>query len=175
MNSENIQLPDFLIADLYKNNLVMADNEPKAGKKIPEPEKPVTNRQWYLGSNLQKITLLVSEKEAVYLHDDSLQFLSSILSACKLNLGDVAIVNHHNDPVDYAFLKQNLSPSFLILFGVTAQQVKLSFTIPNYQVQKYDNCQFLLCPALERMLRSTKEAKLEKSKLWLCLKKMFNV
>lgn len=175
MNSEKTQLPDFLIADLYKNSLVIADDEPKAGKTVPKTEKPTTKRQWFLGSNLRKITLLVNEKEAVYLPDASLQFLSAILGACKLNLGDVAIVNHHNDPVAYDFLKEKLSPAFLLLFGVTAQQVRLPFTVPNYQVQQYDNCQFLLAPSLDSMLGESQEAKLEKSRLWLCLKKMFNI
>ena len=175
IENNNIQLPDFLIADLYKNSLVIADDEPRLEKKLPKTEKPATERQWYLGSNLRKITLLVSETEAVYLQDDSLQFLSAILGACKLNLGDVAIVNFHNDPVAYSSIKEKLSPSVLILFGVTAQQLKLPFTIPFYQVQKYDTSQILLCPALTTMLGNTQEAKLEKSKLWLSLKKMFNV
>ncbi len=175
MNEENIQLPDFLIAELYKNSLVITDEVPKPVKTKPKQGKPTAEREWYLGSNLQKITLLVSEKEAVYLQEDSLQFLSTILGACKLNLGDVAIVNFENDPIDYGFLKEKLSPSYLILFGVTAQQVQLPFTIPNYQVQKYDACQFLLAPPLNTMLGTTQEAKLEKSKLWLSLKKMFNI
>ncbi len=175
MNEENIQLPDFLIAELYKNSLIVTDELPKPVKTKPKQGKPIAERGWYLGSNLRKITLLVSEKDAVYLQDDSLQFLSAILGACKLNLGDVAIVNFENDPVDYGFLKEKLSPSFLLLFGVTAQQVQLPFTIPFYQVQKYDACQFLLAPSLHTMLGTTQEAKLEKSKLWLCLKKMFDV
>ncbi len=175
MNDDKIQLPGFLIADLYKDSLVVTGDEAGTEKKIPKTERQAIERQWFLGSNLQKITLLVSEKEAVYLQDDCLQFLSAILGACKLNLGDVAIVNHHNDPVDYSFLKEKLSPNFLILFGVTAQQLQLPFTVPYYQVQKYDNRQFLLCPPLTMMLGETQEAKLEKSKLWLCLKKMFNV
>jgi hypothetical protein len=175
MNDENIQLPGFLIADLYKNSLIIAGDESKTEKEIPKTVKDTPPRQWFLGSNLRKITLLVNEKEAVYLQDDALQFLSAILGACKLNLGDVAIVNYHNDAVDYAFLKENLSPGFILLFGVTAQQLILPFTIPNYQVQKYDNCQFLLCPPLDKMLGESQQAKLEKSKLWLCLKKMFNV
>jgi hypothetical protein len=174
MNNPNFQLPDFLIADLYKQSIVLAGDEPETGKKQPEKAKTAA-RQWYFGSNLQKITLLVTEKEAVYLQDDSLEFLSSILSACKLNLGDVAIVNHHNDPVDYNFLKENLSPTCLLLFGVTAQQVQLPFTVPHYQVQKYDGRQFLLAPPLTAMLGASQEAKLEKSRLWLSLKKMFNI
>jgi len=175
MKSENIQLPGFLIADLYKSSLVIMGEEPKTGNKITIPEKAVIETGWYLGSNLQKITLVVNEKEAVYLPDDSLQFLSAILGACKLNMGDVAIVNHHNNPVDYISLKEKLSPNFLLLFGVTAQALQLPFTIPYYQVQKYDNCQILLNPSLNNMLGNSQEAKLEKSKLWLCLKKMFNV
>jgi hypothetical protein len=175
MNDYKIRLPGFLIADLFKNSLVIMDDEASTEKKIPKKEKQSIGREWFLGSNLQKITILVSEKEAVYLYEDSLQFLSSILGACKLNLGDVAIVNHHTNAVDYTLLKEKLSPAVLLLFGVTAQQVKLPFTIPDYQVQKYDNCQILLSPPLTSMLGNTQEAKLEKSKLWLCLKKMFNV
>lgn len=175
MSDPNFQLPDFLIADLYKHSIVMAGDEPKTERKPPAKTATAVDRQWFLGSNLRKITLLVSEKEAVYLQDDSLQFLSNILGACKLNLGDVAIVNHYNDAVDYHFLKEKLAPTSLLLFGVTAQEVQLPFTVPYYQVQKYDDRQFLLAPALNTMLGESQEARLEKSKLWLSLKKMFNI
>jgi len=175
MSEENTRLPDFLLADLYKNSLIITNDEPKTVRETSKPENPVSERQWYLGSNLRKITLLVSEKEAVYLKDESLNFLSAILGACKLNLGDVAIVNYENDQVNYPSLKEKLQPAFLLLFGVTARDAELPFTIPHYQVQKYDNCQILLAPPLDTMLGNSQDAKLEKSKLWLCLKKMFNV
>lgn len=175
MNEDKIQLPGFLIADLFKNSLVIAENEHILDLNLPYTEMQPINRKWYLGSNLRKITLFVNEKEAVYLLDDSLQFLTVILGACKLNLGDVSIINFQNDPIDYQLIKEKLSPNYLLLLGVTAQQVKLPFTVPHFQVQKYDNCQFLLAPSLEKMLGNSQEAKLEKSKLWLCLKKMFNV
>ena len=173
MNLENTPLPNFLIADLYEHSLVIVDGEAKTEKTESQQVKSTPERQWYLGSNLQKITFITSEKEAVYLKEPSLQFLTSILGACKLNLGDVAIVNYHNEPVEYAFLKEKLAPAFLILFGITARQIKIPFTVPDYQVQKYENCTFLLTPPLEKMLGNSQEAKLEKSKLWLCLKKMF--
>ena len=174
MNSDKNQLPGFLLADLFRNSLVMVEEEPNAYQKLPK-QVTIPEHQWYLGGNLQKISLLVKEKEAGYLPDDSLQFLSSILGACKLNLGDVAIVNYYNDPVNYAFLKENLSPGHLLLFGVTAQEIQLPFTVPHYQVQKYDNCSFLFSPPLDTMLGNSQSAKLEKSKLWLCLKNMFAI
>ena len=175
MDQGRTALPDFLLADLYRQNLVIIDGEAKA-EKVPAPQsaaEPVS--QWWLGSNLRKITLIVNEMEAPYLGDDSLNFLSAILGACKLNLGDVAIVNIHREPVDYNFLKTELAPASLVLFDVTAAQIRLPFTIPHYQVQQYDGCNLLLAPALTAMLGESKEAKLEKSKLWLCLKKMFGV
>ncbi len=175
MNSEDQVLPGFVLADLFRSSLVMVEGEPKLLKEQPKTVITNTERQWYLGSNLRKITLLVNEKEAVYLADDSLQFLSSILGACKLNLGDVAIVNYHNDPVNYPFLKEKLVPNHLILFGVTANEIQLPFMVPYYQVQKHDNRSFLLAPALDTMLGTSQEAKLEKSKLWLSLKSMFGI
>ncbi len=175
MNSEDNLLPGFVLADLFRSSLVIMEDEPKLQKEQPQTVLAHTERQWYLGSNLRKITLLVNEKDAVYLTDESLQFLSSILGACKLNLGDVAIVNHHNDPVKYTFLKEKLEPAHLILFGVTTKEVQLPFMVPHYQVQKHDNRSFLLAPALTTMLGNSQEAKLEKSKLWICLKNMFGM
>ena len=175
MNLEKNQLPGFLLADLFKSSLVIVDGEHIVETQLSQPVTEAIQRQWYLGSNLRKITLLVNEKEATYLPDDSLQFLSSILGACNLNLGDVAIVNYQNDPVNYSFLKENLSPRHIILFGVAAKQIQLSFMVPHYQVQKHDNCSFLLAPPLHTMLGDSQEAKLEKSKLWLCLKNMFAI
>ena len=175
---ESIQLPDFLIANLYRNSLVILDDEQKlveTSSPVNMPTAETVVREWWLGSNLQKITLLVDQKDTLYVNDESLRFLSNILGACKLNLGDVAIVNYQNEPVNYTFLKENTTPQHLILFGVTAKQIQLPFTVPNYQVQKYDNCSFLIAAGLETMLGDSQEAKLEKSKLWLSLKKMFNM
>jgi hypothetical protein len=174
MNLEYIQLPDFLIADLYKSNLVIVNDEPKT-EKIPAKPRIDQVKEWYLGSNLRKITIIVREKEAVYLQDEALQFLSSILGACKLNLGDVAIVNYENESATYAHLKEKLNPEFILLFNVTAKEIQIPFTVPHYQVQSHDHCQFLLAPDLQTMLGSSQQAKLEKSKLWLSLKKMFSI
>ena len=212
MASQKHQLPDFLLADLYPNSIVLVEEAGTMPKKPPVREEPAADKltpqelpaaqapgteiaalvkpskekkektavadlsgEWYLGNNQKKITIVVNEAEAKYLKDDSFQFLSSILGACKLNMGDVAIVNYGNNPLTYTQLKEKLSPSYLVLFDITAKQVQLSFTVPFYQVQKYDNCQFLLAPSLEKMLGASQDAKLEKSKLWLCLKKMFDI
>lgn len=175
MDDSRTVLPDFLLAGLYSHSLVIAEETSAEQKGTPLKEKPASARQWYLGSNLRKITLLVDEKNAVYLEEASLQFLSSILGACKLNLGDVAIVNISNEPVHYQRLAEALEPACMILFGIASSAVQLPFSVPHYQVQKYDGRQFLLAPPLTAMLGDSQEAKLEKSKLWLSLKKMFNI
>lgn len=174
MSEKKIQLPGFVIADLYRNSLVVLDDTISPPPGQPSLGHPAP-RQWYLGNNGKNITIVVKDGGAVFLGDESLQFLSSILGACKLNLGDVAIVNLHHEPVAYSYLKQQLLPRHLLLFDVTTQQVQLPFMVPHYQVQQYDQCQFLLAPSLQVIAGNSQEARLEKSKLWLSLKKMFNI
>lgn len=183
-----IQLPDFIIADLYKDSLVIADDLrgkivsqnqenkitelPKAtGEKQPEQKA----KKHFLGENKKNIVILVSDKENVFLGDESLQLLTGILAACKLNLADVAIINHHNTGYNYQQLKQELQPKHVFMFDVTPQQIQLPFTMPQYQKQPHDNCIFLTVPSLKIMQPNTKEAKVEKSKLWVCLKGIFEV
>jgi len=172
MSLTNIQIPDFLIAELYKDNLVIIDTQEH---KNVEKDRLSTGSQWFLGDNNQKISILVKDEESVFLKDEWLQFLSSILSACRLNLGDVAIINYAKTPVFFQEVLEKLSPKNVLLFDVSMNEIDLPITIEHYQIQSYDNCNFLSVPSLAMMLPDTQDAKLEKSKLWLCLKKIFNV
>ncbi len=197
---KNIQLPQFIIADFYKECLVVLDDMQSTNKVLQtiETTKPTTTSfinekentnhtppkpklvatpaaKWFLGDNKKSIAILVKDETAVYLNDESLNFLSSILGACKLNLGDVAIINQANQAVNFTILKEKLQPKQYLLFNVNANDIELPFTVPNYQVQQYSGSNFLIAPSLQNMLGNTQEAKLEKSKLWLSLKKMFNI
>jgi len=172
---KHVTLPDFVLPDLYKNHLVIV-NESSGGNKIekknaePEPKQPD-----FLGNNQKKITILVSDKGAVFVNDQALQFLSAILTACKLNLGDVAIVNLANHQLSYTIIKEWLMPKHMILFDIEPTLIQMPFKLPFYQVQAYDQCSLLFAPSLNTMMGDSREAKLEKSKLWLSLKNMFNL
>jgi hypothetical protein len=187
MNSENNLLPPFVIASLYKNELVLVDTkesnkrplatETKKSESITpaieeaQPLKPIG----FLGNNQKKITILLKDSSAVHLADESLQFLTAILAACKLNMGDVAIVNTANQAVKYAQIKTELQPTTLLIFDINAASIALPFEVPQYQVQQYDNCTLLFSAPLQSMLVKTEAAKLEKGKLWNALKKTFNI
>ncbi|MDE3143970.1 MAG: hypothetical protein KGL19_07435 [Bacteroidota bacterium] len=171
MSFKNLQLPDLLIAELY-NDVLVETNEVSTSVKKPQKEP---KQKWFLGENKKHVVIAVKDDEAVYLRDEWLQFLSSILIACKLNLGDVAIINYAKNNFSCAELSEKLSPEFLLMLDVTAKEIQLPFTVPHYQIQKYNQCSFLLAPSLQTMQGDTQEAKLEKSKLWLSLKKMFNI
>ena len=187
MNSENNLLPPFVIASLYKDDLVLVDakeiskptltTETKksaattTATEEAQPLKPIG----FLGDNQKKITILLKDSSAVHVADESLQFLTAILAACKLNMGDVAIVNTANQAINYAQIKTELQPNTIILFDINAASIALPFEVPHYQVQQYDNCTLLFSAPLQSMLVKTDAAKLEKGKLWNALKKTFNI
>jgi hypothetical protein len=209
MSTEKIQLPDFVIANLYTDNLVLGADvqlkqlrtEPIAEQDLktvatiaaPIPEKsvpkstpkpkpaevasvsPDADKQWYLGNNGKHIVVLIKEPGVAFINDKHLQFLSNILNACKLNLGDIALVNHTNYPMSYATLKEKLHPKFVLVFDLETKEIVLPFTIPHFQVQQHDNCKFLFSTSLTMMDGDGQEAKIEKSKLWMSLKNMFQL
>lgn len=174
MSLEKIDLPAFLIADWYANHLVLPEKQ--ANTTIPVKKNDLTtSSQWFLGNNLQHIVVLVKSADAVYLPDDQLQFLSAILAACNKNMGDVAIVNLQKQPLLYLQIKEKLKPAFLLCFDVNTADIDLSFSIPHYQLQAYDNCKFLFAKGLDKMLGNTDNVKAEKRSLWDALKKMFEL
>ena len=174
MDLNHLELPSYLIADLYKKSLVEpVKKSDSAHKPDPDTEINHSNPAWkYLGTNNKNILIIVSTNEAVYLPDPELAFLTGILGACKLSLADVAIVNLKNHPnASYKELISFFKSKIVFLFDVEPVAFGLPVNFPHYQVQAFANTSFLFSPTLKEL----ESDKLKKSKLWVCLRKLFNV
>ena len=129
----------------------------------------------FLGNNRRQITVLVQSPGVAFLPDDQLSFLTKMLEACKMNVGDVAIVNLANAAVTITALKQQLQPKVILLFGMEPVAIKLPMNFPWFKIQTYDECTYLCAPSLEELVLPGDESKLLKSKLWMCLKTLFGI
>ncbi len=170
MGFNTVQLPGFVIADLYKKSLIGA-----AGMEEARVTTQLAEGYSYLGNNEKKISIVVRSSEVVFLPDAELQLLTKMLEACKINIGDVAIMNQARSTIAISLLKTELEPKVLILFGLEPTAIGLPFNTAIFKIQDYDGCKYLYAPALETLLPATEEAKLLKSKLWVCLRSLFEV
>ncbi len=177
-----IQLPDFVIAGLYKDSIVFVDepnliSPPQVKNKTEEIEvkHSAPDKKWYLGDNKKNIVFVVNDPSAVFINDEWLSTLGRLLNACKLNLGDIAIINMANTKTVFEEIKERLQPQCLFLFDLNTTSIQLPFAIPHYQVQKYSGCMIMTSPASNLSENSTEYVKAEKRKLWLKLKEIFNV
>ena len=161
MSLKNIQLPPIVISNLY--NYYLVDNTYK--KKTEKAKRD----NLFLGGNDKNILLIVNNVEVPFLTDKQLDFLSDILSACKLNLEDVGIINLNTvaEKEKVKFLKA----SKIIAFGIKASAIGLPFSIPEFQVQLFNNLTYLFAPELNIMQKETDL----KRKLWVSLKEVFSI
>ena len=182
MSLEKIQLPHFLIADLYKDCIVELESikEEKANvdEKTLQPieaQAEVDSKLKFLGQNEKHITVVVNTNKAAVISESDLSFLANILKACGFNLGHIAIVNKHGQDVQFSFIKEQLAAKYVFLFNVDPTSVNLPFTIPHFQVHNYDDTTILTAPSLSDLNQPTEEGRLLKTKLWMSLKKVFNL
>jgi len=169
------KLPDFVLADLYSSSLVLVEDD-LHGKKLPKSVKTDSvPKKWFLGNNNKKITILVNEPGVVYLNEESLGFLTKILGACKLNLADVAVVNILQNEITISKINKELIPTVCLLFDVQPDSIELPFNVPNYQIQNYGGCIFMIAPTIAAYYGESEEAKLAKTKLWVSLKSIFKL
>ena len=165
MSLDNIQLTATLLQDLYMNPLY----DIKTGESTTDLMKilPVS----YLGNNQKKVVILVRAADAIYLPDDELNFLLGILTACKLSMADIALINiSKNTSLLYKDVTEQLKAEKVILFGIDPKELGLPLQFPLYQIQNYNDQVYLSSESLNN-LRTDKE---EKMKLWNCLKKVFH-
>ena len=174
MNLNHIQLPASVVADLFKHSLVETDGKLSEQENGFSLKKPGTssNKWKYLGENKKNILVVVNNNATVHLPDRDLSFLTNMLGACKLGLADVAIVNGNNyDEINYKEMIAQFSSRIIFLFGIEPVSFGLPVTFPHFQLQPFANATFLFTPSLEECNNDA----LMKSKLWVCLRRLFNI
>lgn len=173
MSIDNIQLTDYILEGMYSKCLVntkeAADNPTSilvAGKK-KSAKKAIINS---LGENEKKIMFLVNNENNKFLADDEMKLLSDLLTACKISMADIALVNYHQHPeVDYLFLSEHFQSKKILAFGVSTTELDLPFTIPFFQIQKFQEQVYMTSPPLGDFMANVEL----KKQLWNSLKKIF--
>jgi len=164
MSLDNIQLPATVLQGLYSKSLYDLETDKSVSNDIQ------TGSIGYLGNNQKKIAVLVNSAAAIYLPDEELNFLLGILTACKLSMADIALINvTKNRDLSYTTITEQLKAKKVFLFGLDADALALPLQFPHYQVQHFNDQVYLSSVALNE-LQANKE---EKMKLWNCLKKIF--
>ena len=167
MSFDDIQLPPALLADLYKNSLVQLEETqvPPAAEHTSAPAIK------FLGENRKGIVVMVEDETSPFLNEKAFNLLLNILTACKLNMSDVALLNKSTLTLPFTDILQQLSAKTILLFGIEARELNLPIDFPHYQVQKHGNMTYLSSNDFE----SLEADKQQKGKLWLCLKKIFDL
>lgn len=166
MTIDKIHLSNFLCTNLFEKSLVGQ----KETRKTPELIKKTKIQ--HLGLNHKHILFLVNNAEHKYLGDAEMEMLTNLLTACKLSVADIALVNIAHCPgITYEDFISELKSEKLLIFGITTSDLKLPFNIPDFQIQKFQNQTYLFNPSMEKILN---DVNLKKS-LWLCLKTIFSV
>ena len=150
-------LPNFLIESLYRNSLIM---EPSKHKSIQ-----------VINANLEKKGILVVVfSSEITLNEKQDAFLQSILKACKIESNNVNIISTCNPQFgNYKQLITSFGAEKCLLFGLEPSAINLPMNFPSFQIQPYQNQQFLWAPSLEEIEMD----KSQKLTLWNSLQKLF--
>jgi hypothetical protein len=120
MSLNNIHLQPHLLANLFKNSLVVTT----------------------------ATVVIVSHQSVPFLPDEELSFLTTVLAACKLSIADIGIINQFH--VDKTVLQDTLNSEAknVLLFGVEPLSIGLPINFPAFQLQAFNNRTYLQAPQL---------------------------
>lgn len=164
MSIDNIQLSPQLCKNLFTNQLV--------SEKLTIETAPTlqNSKVASLGGNLKRIVFLINNVENSFLSEPEMEMLTNLLTACKLTMEDVAMINFHQYPIlNYEKLLTDFEPKKILVFGVTAAQLELPFHVPHFQLQKFQQQIYFLSPSFEIFLTDIDL----KKELWKGLQKLF--
>ena len=178
MSFDNIQLTDDQLADFYGKQLVLVEKGDNTAKTETIAAKPALKAEptvaaapllGITGKNKKQFVWLVEEHYFPYLNDADFQFLGDVLTACKMNMEDIALVNVANNRNHFDELVQQLQPKFVIASGVQVDALPIQSA--DYRVQEQEG--YLIC--CTESLEAIRLDKSKKSKLWLALKQMLGL
>jgi hypothetical protein len=164
MSIDNIQLSGYLCQNMFAKSLI-GEIQTTNSNELPKKTKIAS-----LGENKRNILFLVNNKEFKFLSDKEMKLLSDLISACKLSMADISLVNFNQNPgINYQDLVEQFHSKKILIFGIALSELQLPFTIPFFQIQKFHEQVYLTNPSLEEFISNINL----KKELWNCLKKLF--
>ncbi len=174
MGINNIELPDYAIAALFKSTLVQVPSgEPAKLAPMGKPSVKITSMP-HLGKNAKNILVLVNYPNEIYLPKKQLELLSSILKACGLAIDDTALVNTGAGKFEPTHLFELMKPATILIFGNHPSLANI-FNFQEYERADADGRKVLTAPTLEVFDTGSTDSKANKGKLWTCLKSLFTL
>ncbi len=163
MDLEKLQLSSFSVRNLYRNSMIRLNSS----QKSPDIEK---NNIRSLGGNEKNILVIIKNPDNKFLDDVQLAFLTKMITACRLSLSDIAIININSlSENEIKAVPTILKAEKVIMFGVNSMEMKLPFLIPDFQIQNYNEVQYLSAPDLQTIENN----QVVKKQLWASFQKMF--
>lgn len=184
MQDQKTILPASVLVSLYKDTLVLPDEEKKPeiiqnkeekeAKTVEIPKvKKLVGPLKHLGDHHKKILVIVNDPNSVYLNETDFILLTSILNACKLTIADIALVNIGNQETSLHQILETLPSSKIMCFDVAPTDLKIKLPTTLYKVNELGESILFFSKALSSMQGTGAEAKQEKGTLWILLKKLF--
>lgn len=163
MSIENIQLTKEQLEEFYSSHLVITD----ASRNINTDSKEKEHSKGITGKNHKHFVWVVNEPDYPFLSDEDFKFMSEVITACKMNMDDIALVNLAKSNLDFTELKERLQPKFIILSALAQNWLEAD----SYSLQQQEGFQFYISEDLNVL----RDDKAKKSKLWLALKQMLGL
>jgi hypothetical protein len=170
MDLNELEFTPAQLAELYGQSVILT--EPQAAKKpVAQKEKVVATEKTipFKGKNKKGMLWVVHEPEQVYLSDADFTFLSQIITACKMNMDDVALINAATKDFTIAEAVEYLKPDTIILCGVP--HLLLPVPVDEYILYPHQKRNYFVCDSLQELQND----KVLKSKLWLVLKDILGI
>lgn len=163
MSLDNIQLSYETCAILFNHNLI---EDPTSNPKVDSSQKIEIES---FGENHSHVLFVVNNNTHKFLPDDEMELLTKLVSACKLSLADIALVNFSSNKYNYQLFNDQFHPKKILIFGVKNTELELPFDIPYFQVQTFQQQSYLTAPPLKEFLNNTAL----KKELWRTLQNLF--
>jgi hypothetical protein len=128
----------------------------------------------YIGNNEQNIIILIKEESVEYIQELTLKKINWILTACKLELKDVAIFNLKEQEIKIDNLFNSMIPKVILIFGLGSNDIHLPLSLNINEIKIYNGCKILSTESIEALFQKDFiQSSRKKKELWESLKKIF--
>lgn len=154
--------------DVSAMSTTQAEEKPAIDPQVTPVETPVVTPAFsFLGENKRHYLFVTHEHAYDYMSSPAMEAFSKTISALKLQLADIAVINlaKYQQPIAIIELFNAFAPEAIILLGLPAKSLGLADTDPN-SIMKHEGIKVFQTYSFETMLTDADK----KRDFWTTLK-----